>query len=630
MQTIVLQGQKIKLSPNAIKGVGGEATVVQHQNLAIKIFHQPTAERAEKLVDFLKLRPLPNSVCSPVDVVQNIKGQIIGYSMNLLPDAFSVVQSLASRKFRESHPDITSAVIVNMFLDAYATNASLHAKGIVIGDQNDLNALFRCRQRAEMAFIDADSFQFSKYPCMVGTEHFLDPNLYNLNLADQPYFKPENDWYAWFVMFIRSLLMVHPYGGTHRKLPLLTQRAQARVTFLDNDVKYPKSALHPDLLNDSLKSLFDRMFHKGERFVPPLEAFADYRDSLLPCHSCGVMFPSECPTCPQCSKVNVQQVQRPVKVVSSPTKRAVHCNTLLSTPGKFIWRHCAGLNVYAVALEDKQYILYIYTANANTRSIPLPISHRPKFDFWHDNLVMSNPANNQILLFDLASQTIKDGGFADTFQGSMVFSCGRDFVFRVYQGFLFLRGENYERNVNAVARNQTWISSSPNHNILFGIQRFFNLMKFFVYSLEKQKTHLWYPPIEIEFLEDESIIDVSVRISGSNILLLLKTEIRGKTFTHTFIIHQDKIQYHAKVEAIGSDTYRIIHGKAFVVPPGLIGVVLHATDEGVVQEIINSTGSSMVLLKETEPYVAENDSIDHYGDGILVTTSNQIHYLTMS
>ena len=140
---------------------------------------------------------------------------------------------------------------------------------------------------------------------------------------------------------------------------------------------------------------------------------------------------------------------------------------------------------------------------------------------------------------------------------------------------------------------------------------------------------MWWPAIATNLEDDESILDASFRFSGSSILLLLKTEIKGKTFTRVFIIRENVIKYHYRVDAISSDTHRNIHGKAFVMSPGN-GVILHPTDEGVVQEVINAQGKRQLsLMTETEQFVSDSDTIDQFRDGLLVTGDKTINYLTI-
>jgi len=261
IKTVVIDGKKISFKQSDVLGVGGEATVVKAGKFAVKIFHKPSRSRAAKLLDFLQLKKLPSTICAPLKLCYSTRKEVVGFVMQQLSPQYEALQMLGSKKYRKQHPSLTLATITDILLSGYDTIEQLHPKGIIIGDNNDLNALF---WKTRMVYIDADSFQFGNHPCQVGTDNFLAPELYDTPLAQKPYFKPLHDWYSWFVMYFRSLLMVHPYGGVHKEFKTVPQRAQSKITCFDSSVIYPKSGLHPDLLSQNLKSMFERQFHKGK------------------------------------------------------------------------------------------------------------------------------------------------------------------------------------------------------------------------------------------------------------------------------------------------------------------------------------------------------------------------------
>ncbi len=635
-KTIIVDNKKIKLSPSDILGVGGEATVVQAGNVAIKLFHKPTSSRTEKLKDFLALSKLPSTVCAPMKLAYDSNShQVVGYVMQMLSPQYKVIQALSSKKFRRQHPSISSSTITNTLLSGYDTITTLHKMGIVIGDNNDLNALF---WKSRMVYIDADSFQLRHHPCVVGTENFLDPRLYDVELKSKPHFRPFDDWYSWFVMYIRSILMVHPYGGVHKQFKTVPQRAKARITFLDSEVKYPKAGLHPDLLNDDLKSLFDKMFYQGNRFIPPRNAFVDYCDSLKDCSSCGTMYPSGNASCPQCSKVNTQQIQRQVRVVKKPGKRTINSETIISTPGQIIWQHLSGRTVYVIANEKGNLILYIHAPNTNLKKMKItPLIGSPKFDLFGDKyLIYNDGMSDQLSILDISGDKIVDTSHnlhVDSYNGERTFACSKEHLFRISQGYIFRstfdsRFRQFTNdNITAVSLNQTWITASRHSTLLFGCQRFFESLKFFTYRFNP--TQLWYSPIS-SLKENESVIDVNTVFTTSAVLLLLKTEIKGKTYVHVYGLHEDKIKFHFRVDSISSDLYRNIHGKAFGISSESTAVILHPTDDGIVQESIKEGKNQASLLSETDPFVSESDQIDQYANGILVTGDQTVNYLTIS
>ena len=132
--------------------------------------------------------------------------------------------------------------------------------------------------------------------------------------------------------------------------------------------------------------------------------------------------------------------------------------------------------------------------------VPIKTGTRPKFEFCQNHLVVNDGLRDDVDVYSIGDVlSLKQKLPVDCFYGSRVFTCSKNFLFRVRQGFLFrtdlVTGE--ERNINAVSRNQTWISASSHSDILFGAQRFFEVMKFFVHSFDKHpKGELWYLSVE--------------------------------------------------------------------------------------------------------------------------------------
>ncbi len=111
--------------------------------------------------------------------------------------------------------------------------------------------------------------QFGGYPCPVGHERFLDPRLYGADLSASPRFDDGSDWYAFAVLLFQSLLSVHPFGGTHAKLPTLLRRAEARHSLMQSDVVVPRLAVPPKVLPDDLLHWFLAVFEKDARQTFP-------------------------------------------------------------------------------------------------------------------------------------------------------------------------------------------------------------------------------------------------------------------------------------------------------------------------------------------------------------------------
>src|SRR5262249_12003006 len=158
----------------------------RHQKQAVKIYLTPSPERDQKLRDFLPYgQSLPPEVIAPEQLaIDPQTNQVVGFTMRLLDSRFVEIRRLANTTFR-AMAGLTARDLSTLFLNAHQTLSAIHKAGLVVGYLNDLNLMF---YGPEMLFIDVDSFQFDKYPCMVGTEAFLDPALYGIDLAQQPYF----------------------------------------------------------------------------------------------------------------------------------------------------------------------------------------------------------------------------------------------------------------------------------------------------------------------------------------------------------------------------------------------------------------------------------------------------------
>ena len=636
-KTIVIDNTKYKVEDDNFINSGGEAAVYKINNQAVKLYHKSTKDRNEKIKKLVESGiNFPSTVCAPKKLVYSLQGQIIGFAMNLLTGQNEVVYKLSTRKERSVKPFVNSKFITETLINGYQTIVQCHPH-LIIGDNNDLNVLYN--EKSVMTYIDADSFQFDKYPCIVGTVDFLPPELYNLDLTKKCYYKTEHDWYSWFCMFIRSLLMVHPYGGTCQGYNDIPKRATDKITCFDSGVIRPKVSLSPDILNNEIKSLFDRMFKKGERFVPPLDVFLNYKESLIQCNSCYSYYPGTNKNCPQCSTINIQQIHKQSRIVSQ--NKSVTAEELIKTNGKIVWNKIFNKTIYAVALNKDIYVLYIKHPDKNVEEKVLFNSKNSgaMFDLFEDKYLayIESHLSDDILIFDieksikgLVKKPVSDFG------GEKVFACSKTKLYRIYEGFLIESHFNYsvqsiiDNNIRAVIKNQTWMSSSASGESLFLLQRCFNTWQYSIIQFKQNKHSMWSGSIS-NLEENESIIDRRVYFSGNQILVLLKTEISGKTFTRSYIMEEDKIIYKNKVASISSEIYKNIDGKAFVSVKNKI-IILHPTDSGIVQEIIDliNSNSQNTLLKQTEPYVDDESIVYPYEKGIVVVNENNVCYLTIN
>ena len=278
---VYLSGKRVKVSDSDLLGEGGEARVYRLGSAALKLFHAPTDAVGKRLLDqkILKLanfpRSLPGAVMSPTELALDKLGRVIGYQMPLVAGAEDFGR-LAQRKWRLGV--LSNSELTSLFVELHGVVEELHAARVVIGDFNDGNVLFgpspqpspRFAGRGSQVFlIDSDSMQFGGFACPVGHERFLDPKLYGADLSASPRFDDGTDWYAFAVLLFQSLLAVHPFGGTHPKLPTLLRRAEARHSLMQSDVVIPRLAVPPKVLPDDLLHWFLAVFEKDARQTFP-------------------------------------------------------------------------------------------------------------------------------------------------------------------------------------------------------------------------------------------------------------------------------------------------------------------------------------------------------------------------
>lgn len=340
-RTVYLDGRRVHVDPAAHIGAGGEADVFDLGNgQALKLFKGPdhpdvAGDQAQqcaalqrlhvhqrKLADFPGA-DLPDRVIGPRALATEGQHnrQIIGYSMDLVTGAEHLYRYAEPRFRRRAGATLAIAnQIIDTLVDLQDTVEAIHAAGVTIGDFNDLNVLVRDRRAY---IIDADSFQYGAYACRVFTARFIDPLLCRPGhtcptLAGA--YGPESDWYAFAVMVMRSLLCVGPYGGVYRPARpsqriAHAHRPLARKTVFDDDVIYPKPALHYSRLPDDLLDYLHATFVADARGAPPVDLLRAVR--FTRCLTCGGDHARA--RCPDCTTNSAGRLQpRPVR------ERTVH------------------------------------------------------------------------------------------------------------------------------------------------------------------------------------------------------------------------------------------------------------------------------------------------------------------
>lgn len=315
---VYLRGKRIKLDPSQSLGKGGEADVFRlGRDRALKIFKAPdhpdlAGLPAEQRGAELRLQQhqrklrefptgLPAQVVAPEELATDRSGRlVVGYAMKLVAPATPLVR-FADPGFRRG--GVPNDAVVALFRDLHRALSGLHSAGVVVGDLNDLNVLVTPGDEARL--IDADSYQFGVYRCMVFTERFVDPLLCDpaasaLRLV-RPY-EASSDWYAFAALLLQSLLFVGPYGGIYRPRSAAARVPQGarplrRITVFHPEVQYPRPATSFRVLPDELLHRLVAVFERDERTPFPVALLEALRFET--CGRCGAEHARR--ACPACS-----------------------------------------------------------------------------------------------------------------------------------------------------------------------------------------------------------------------------------------------------------------------------------------------------------------------------------------
>lgn len=614
---VVYEGKLIDLDPKNAIGDGGEANVIRHNNLAFKIYHDPTITRARKLTDFLKLNlSFSNDILMPIQLVMDTKGKIIGFTMNIA-EKCKDMKFLMKPTFRNQN-QIDSNDIIKFFISSKLNLDEINKQGIVVGDLNDLNQLYNDNFTSK--YIDMDSVQFGNHPCLVGTDEYLDPNLYGVDLTKKPMFSQQTDWYSFAVLLFRTLLFSHPYAGVHKTQKSLFGRAKQKIWLFDSNVIRPKSAQHPETLSDDLLQIFERIFCKGDRIDIPVQLLKDTK--FVKCTKCNVLYSNTRQKCPACQKVAPQQVDVSAIIINKQIGTEQCTETLIFG--------IEGVILFCKVISNsKLFIVYFNGKETRCRYIRDSFERDVKlfegnvknvvYDFF-EPLYMVMHFQNDLMIFDISENKLIPVTKTVTmnYRNEPVFTCSDDTLYRLTSNAILKgtirQGNLLEQEAMQAVENQTWFKVGQN-GFGLGFYKIFEKYQYFVLS-DKGRYEL-----ELEELEGQTI-DIDVKISTNTLVLFRKNLHNGRTYSHLHIIdNKGAIVEKRSEESLSSDLLKNIYGKAFAG-----SVIIHPTDAGVATE----KHGAVSLKTSTSNYVSAESKLFLYKQGILVVTDNKVSYLTLN
>ncbi|MGH7223743.1 MAG: helix-hairpin-helix domain-containing protein, partial [Gemmataceae bacterium] len=200
-------------------------TVAGRPDAAAKIYHNPSAEQADKLAAMLAAPPVaPPQPGQHVTLAWPIgrllefgdDGRIIGYLMPRIEKAHLIWEIYNPGVRREVCPHLHHGSLLRTARNLAAVVRAVHECGYVVGDLNESNVLVT--PQAQVTLIDVDSFQAPGrdrlYRCRVGRPEYTPPELQGVAFAEVDRL-PQHDAFALAVLIFQLLMQGgHPFAGT--------------------------------------------------------------------------------------------------------------------------------------------------------------------------------------------------------------------------------------------------------------------------------------------------------------------------------------------------------------------------------------------------------------------------------
>lgn len=624
---VVIRNKRYRLDQAQTLGAGGEGTVIKADIdgiVAVKVYHQPTPLRERKLKSFVaKNWSLPKSkIALPIDIAFDAAGKnTVGLTMAYMGTGFEELISLSNKKYRTTY-GVNARQVVEIFLDGAQTIKQIHNNGLVIGDLNDMNALFRGN---EMLFIDVDAWQFEQFPCLVGSEQFLSPELYGIDLTQRAAFKPHHDIYSFWVLLFKSLYLVHPYGGIHKDYKKLTQRARARVSVYDTDVTYPKIALPLDTFGENqLTECFRKVFVQGEKITID-ETIATLNGFLSRLDKQGNYI----------AKPVITVAPKPL--IGVVARSGMKSTLLFQFAGQLVESLVQGETIYAIAYEQGQVVLYKHKlGQLQRKELFAEPNGGARYQMQGDNLFVNLRGSNKVMVLDMSSdKPVAVGTFeTDVFLANRraMFRTTNKGYYRIINGML-MRGKvdvgakNFDEELvlNAMT-NQTWFTAqdvvSSDGKFITALCGFNQVMKrqLFWMLWGNQSFDLSLPELEL----NEALVDVSVKFSSQGVLIRRHTQQQGVDYIRAELVdNAGQVVFAAPKMRLEDHPAGSLHGQAYST-----NVLLHPTDSGILQEKLRE--QTFKTFDVTQGEVATGDALYIYQKGLLVVGDSYAKYIQLS
>jgi DNA-binding helix-hairpin-helix protein with protein kinase domain len=279
-----LRGDVYQLGPEV--GSGGEGiirAVARRPELLAKLYrHAPQPHDVDKLRALVRAATpdLLTVTAWPTDCLKDRKGTVVGFVMPRVTDARPLYELYSPRSRVHHYPYADFRFLLHAASNVARLFAAVEQAGFLMGDVNHGNILVR--GNGTVAAVDCDSFQVgdgSPYPCRVGTELFLPPELIGQNLGAVTR-TPTHTAFGMAVLLFHLLFMGrHPFAGRFHgagEMPIERAIGESRFAYAQatgrTQMSPPPFTPPLAVAGPETAELFERAFHpnghRGSRPAP--------------------------------------------------------------------------------------------------------------------------------------------------------------------------------------------------------------------------------------------------------------------------------------------------------------------------------------------------------------------------
>ena len=193
---------------------GGEGSVysIDIPGRVAKIYNERscTVWRREKLKLMTAARLNYNGICFPMEILNNSNGEFTGFIMEEAKGRPLTCLKMPQKDFMNEFPAWKKDNLVCLSISILKKIKYLHDHDVLMGDISLNNIMFV--SPSEVYFIDTDSYQYKSYPCYVGTDEFVAPELFGLDLANVMRTEGNENFAVATLLFMLMMQGKQPYA----------------------------------------------------------------------------------------------------------------------------------------------------------------------------------------------------------------------------------------------------------------------------------------------------------------------------------------------------------------------------------------------------------------------------------